>query len=251
MNSSARKSTIWAVVPAAGVGRRMGAEIPKQYLPLAGRTVIEQTVLRLAALHEVRGVIVATSAADEHWPEVEARLQGVAGLRRVEGGSERCHSVLNALDALAGSADANAASDDDWVMVHDAARPCVPDSDLRNLINQLANDPVGGLLAHPVRDTMKRDDGEGRIERTEDRSGLWHALTPQMFRLGLLRSTLANALSAGELVTDEASAVEFAGYFPRLVEGRADNIKITHPEDLALAEFFLAKQQPEESKACA
>ncbi|MGB1111406.1 MAG: 2-C-methyl-D-erythritol 4-phosphate cytidylyltransferase [Gammaproteobacteria bacterium] len=230
-------TSIWAVIPAAGVGRRMGADIPKQYLPLAGRSVLEQTIRRLNQLPRVSGIYVATSGADEHWPEVAAGLSDIPHLQRVEGGSERCHSVLNALDALL-----ELAAESDWVMVHDAARPCVRLEDLNRLVDDLQDDEVGGLLAHPVRDTMKRDDGTGRIERTEDRQGLWHALTPQMFRLGALRSALANALAAGEMVTDEASAMEFAGYFPKLVEGRVDNIKITHPEDLALAEFFLTRQ---------
>jgi 2-C-methyl-D-erythritol 4-phosphate cytidylyltransferase len=135
------------------------------------------------------------------------------------------------------------AAPDDWVLVHDAARPCLRPADIDHLIASLADDAVGGILAIPVRDTMKRDDGVGRIARTEERSGMWHALTPQMFPLGLLREALQRALADGFEVTDEASALEHSGRAPRLVEGHADNIKITRPEDLALARFFLQQLQ--------
>ena len=153
----------------------------------------------------------------------------------VTGGAERCHSVLNGLEALRQHADLT-----DWVLVHDAARPCLAVADLDRLMNELADDPVGGLLAAPVRDTLKQADSAGRVATTVDRSRLWHALTPQMFRLGRLRDALNAALARGLLVTDEAGAMEAAGFAPRLIEGRADNVKITRPEDLALAEFYLA-----------
>lgn len=212
---------------------RMQADRPKQYLPLAGRTVIEHTLACFAYLPDLVEIVVAISDGDPWWPGLAI---GGLPIRQVRGGAERCHSVLNGLQALAGEAAA-----DDWILVHDAARPCLRQSDLQKLLQSVREDPVGGLLAVPVRDTMKRADHQGRIEETVDRSCLWHALTPQMFRFGLLQQALERALAGGLLVTDEASAVEHAGLHPLLVEGHADNIKITRPEDLPLAEFFLQR----------
>ena len=226
----------WAVVPAAGVGARMKAARPKQYLPLGGRTVIEQTLSRLCAHPRIDGVVVALGSEDGYWPDLGFRCD--KRLETVDGGNERCHSVLNALARLSSFGD-----DRDWVLVHDAARPCLRAEDVDHLIERVeSSGAVGGLLAVPVRDTMKRSDDAGGVERTVERANLWHALTPQMFRLGALRDALNGALEAGGLVTDEASAMEWAGHRPLLVEGRADNLKITRPEDLALAEFYLQLQ---------
>lgn len=231
-----RPGPFWVVIPAAGVGKRMGAAVPKQYLPLAGRTVIEHTIARFLGHPGTVGITVAVGPDDGYWNGLPpARDERV---RRVDGGPERCHSVLNALDDLSERTAADA-----WVLVHDAARPCLRREDLDRLVARLWDDPVGGILAVPVRDTMKRADPHGRIRATEDRAGLWHALTPQMFRLGPLRGALRRALDAGVLVTDEASAMEHAGHAPMLVEGHGDNLKITRPEDLALAEFFLTQQR--------
>jgi len=227
----------WALVPAAGVGKRMGSAIPKQYLPLAGQPVIVHALATLLEHPRVAGLVVAIGAEDEWWPTVAAELRATKPLRIVAGGAERCHSVSNGLEALWEWAAPN-----DWVLVHDAARPCLVAEDLNQLLAELMNDPVGGLLAVPVRDTLKRADAAGRIAATVDRSQLWHALTPQMFRLGILREVLRAALARGLLVTDEAAALEAAGFAPRLVEGRADNLKITRPEDLALAEFYLTRR---------
>ncbi|MDZ7663163.1 2-C-methyl-D-erythritol 4-phosphate cytidylyltransferase [Thiohalophilus sp.] len=240
MNSSlvTRPSSLnfWCVIPAAGIGKRMGSEIPKQYLELNGRAIILHTLDRLLAHPSVNGAIVALSRHDGWWEHLDTRY--AKPVTRIEGGIERCHSVLNALHELALHAD-----DADWVLVHDAARPCLAPSDLEHLMTTLAEDEVGGLLAVPVRDTMKRAEASGRVVDTVEREGLWHALTPQMFRLGLLRSALENAIEAEQLVTDEASAMEYAGYQPLLVEGSTANIKITRPEDLALAEFYLQQQE--------
>ncbi len=233
MNSSGH----WAIVPAAGIGKRMGSTLPKQYLPLAGRPVIAWTLDTLLHHPLIDGVVVAISGEDEWWPEVAASLAAVKPLRVTTGGAERCHSVLNGLETLRQHADST-----DWVLVHDAARPCLAVADLDRLISELADDPVGGLLAAPVRDTLKQADSSGRVATTIDRSRLWHALTPQMFRLGRLRDALNTALARGLLVTDEAAAMEAAGFAPRLIEGRADNVKITRPEDLALAEFYLTRR---------
>jgi len=228
-------SELWAVVPAAGAGRRVGGPVPKQYLPLAGRRVIDHSLAPLLAHALIRGAVLALDPEDALWGETGQAAD--PRIRRVAGGVERCHSVLNALDCLAETAAAEA-----WVLVHDAARPCLHETDLERLIENLIDDPVGGLLAVPVSDTVKQADGRGRVGQTLARERLWRAFTPQMFRLGLLREALSAALAAGELVTDDAGAIERLGHRPRLVEGRSDNIKITRPEDLPLAEFYLQQQ---------
>jgi 2-C-methyl-D-erythritol 4-phosphate cytidylyltransferase len=225
----------WALIAAAGSGTRMGAGVPKQYLVVAGRPVIAHSVRRVAGHPGVAGAVVVLARDDERWDAVE--LGSVPRPRRANGGAERCHSVLNGLEALAAEAAA-----DDWVLVHDAARPCVRAADIDRLMDELAGHPVGGLLALPVRDTMKRTDREGNVTETVSRAGLWHALTPQMFRFGLLRRALQRAIANGQLVTDEAQAVELAGHAPRVVEGSPDNLKVTHPRDLALAALFLREQ---------
>ncbi|MTW19838.1 2-C-methyl-D-erythritol 4-phosphate cytidylyltransferase [Allochromatium palmeri] len=225
----------WAVLPAAGVGRRMGSTVPKQYLELAGRAVIEHTLEGFVSHARIQGVVVALGAEDGYWDTTAYAAH--PKVLRAPGGAERCHSVLNALSVLE-----DRANEDDWVLVHDAARPCLRRSDLDRLIDSLCEDSVGGLLGIPVRDTMKRaGDGE-RIDATVDRSSLWHAYTPQMFRLGLLRRALHEALEANDLVTDDASAIERLGLAPRLIEGHADNLKITRAEDLPLAQFYLQQQ---------
>ena len=226
----------WAVVPAAGVGQRMCATVPKQYLRLAGCTVIEHTLDILLRHPRIRGVVVAINAVDTHW--LSLPIAASRRVLRVTGGAERAQSVLQGLQALQEWTHAQ-----DWVLVHDAVRPCLRKSDLDALILALEHDPVGGLLATPVRDTMKRADSEGRVSATEDRSNLWHAQTPQMFRYGVLTNALQTAIGQGLTITDEASAVEGVGLAPRLVTGRADNIKITRPEDLALAEFYLTSRR--------
>ncbi len=229
----------FAVVPAAGVGRRMGADIPKQYLPLAGRTVIEHTLTRITAHPRIAATVVAVSAGDGYWPELAPRFHAAA-LHLAEGGTERCHSVLNALEYLTTLADEH-----DWVLVHDAARPCIRAADIERLVHTLIDHPVGGLLGLPLTDTVKRADARDEVLQTVSREGLWRALTPQMFRFGPLREALRDALAADRLVTDEAAAMELAGHRPRMVEGQADNIKITRPGDLLLAELYLQLQARE------
>jgi len=221
---------IWAVVPAGGRGARMGSQLPKQYLQLAGKTILEHTLARLLGEPRIAGVVVAMAAGDDLGQAIVAAH--APRVRTAAGGAERCHSVLNGIEALA-------AADNDWVLVHDAARPCLRQTDLAALLETLMDDPVGGILGVPVRDTLKRCGSTGDIEQTIDRASLWHALTPQMFRVGLLRGALREALAAGRIVTDEAQAIELAGRVPRMVEGHGDNIKITRPEDLPLAELYL------------
>lgn len=227
----------WALVPAAGLGARMGADLPKQYLPLNGKTLLEQTLSRLLALPDLAGVVLALSPTDPHWEHLP--LAGDARIAVVDGGTERSRSVLNGLNYLTLQARA-----DDWVLVHDAARPCVSTGSIEALRRHCADHPVGGILAVPVGDTLKRVE-EGEIGATCDRRGLWQAQTPQLFRYELLHQCLARACAQGEAVTDEASALELAGYRPRVFEGRTDNIKVTRPEDLALAEVILQQRESE------
>jgi 2-C-methyl-D-erythritol 4-phosphate cytidylyltransferase len=222
----------WAVVPAAGVGARMAADRPKQYLPLAGMTVMEHSLNRLLDHPAIQGGVVAISEGDEYWPALNYRHEKT--LHVATGGAERCGSVLNALLLLS-----EFAQEQDWVLVHDAARPCLEEEDISRLIQACKNHAVGGILAMPAKDTIKRANTNHEIVETVDRSTLWHAFTPQMFRLGQLRDALTQAVAAGAAVTDEASALEGAGFAPCLVEGNAGNIKITRPEDLQLAEFYL------------
>ncbi len=225
----------WAVIPAAGVGRRMGASVPKQYLELAGCPVIEWALGLFLDHPQISGVSVALDPEDRFWPRTA--FADHPRVRRVDGGSERCHSVLNALDLLVREAEAT-----DWVLVHDAARPCLRRDDLDRLLSALPDHPVGGLLGVPVRDTMKQVTEGSAVCRTVSRDALWHAFTPQMFRLGLLHRALLAVLEQDRLVTDDAGAVELLGLEPVLVEGHADNIKITRPEDLPLADFYLRQQ---------
>jgi 2-C-methyl-D-erythritol 4-phosphate cytidylyltransferase len=225
---------IWFIVPAAGASRRLGGPVAKPYLELAGRRVIEHTLDALLSQASVAGGVVVLAADDREWPTLPLALR--ERVTTTLGGRERCDSVLAGLRAL------SSAARDDWVLVHDAARPCVRHHDLRSLVDTLACHEVGGLLGVPVSDTMKRTDTQGTVSETVDRRGLWHAHTPQMFRYGLLKTSLEQALRDGYQVTDEASAIEHAGYSPLMVEGHADNIKITRPGDLPLAEFFLQQQ---------
>lgn len=224
----------WAVVPAAGVGQRMQADRPKQYLQLTDCTVLEHTLLRLWGSGVFEKIVVSVSLEDAYWPTLAINQSD--WLIRATGGKQRADSVLSGLQAL----DA-IANPDDWVFVHDAARPCITSTDILRMLTVLENDPVGGILASPVHDALKRAT-KTRIKETVDRSQIWRALTPQMFRLGILKQALASAFSNNISVTDEASAIEAMGLQPMLVEGRADNIKITQPEDLALARFYLEQQ---------
>jgi 2-C-methyl-D-erythritol 4-phosphate cytidylyltransferase len=214
----------------------MASDIPKQYLSLNGKAVVEHSLQTLLDNPKIESVCLAISAQDSYWGKTA--LASNQKVVTVEGGAERCHSVLNALSILQQKADPN-----DWVLVHDAARPCLRQDDLNLLVESLAEHPVGGLLGVPVRDTMKRTEGDGITTETVTRDNLWHAYTPQMFRLGLLHQALHRAIENGQIVTDDASAIELAGMQPQIIEGHDDNIKITRPEDLALASFYLKQQR--------
>ena len=232
----APKDACWAIIPAAGGGTRMAADRPKQYLPLASKTVIRHVLERFGRHPLISGIVVALAEQDEYWTEQSAPRG--KPLLTVTGGAERCHSVLNALHLLA----AEAAGPEDWVLVHDAARPCLRVRDLDRLIEGVQDHPAGGLLGVPVADTLKRVDDDGVVRDTLERRGVWRALTPQMFRLGMLTEALESAIADGVVVTDEAAAMERAGHRPRMVAGSADNLKITLPGDLAFAEMLLASR---------
>ena len=233
-----KASRLFALVPAAGGGSRFGAAVPKQYALLAGKPLLTWTLARLRAALDLRAIIVALAPDDDRF-DVEVGARDAITVLRC-GGRTRSDTVRNALLALAGTC-----GDDDWILVHDAARPCVPQEALARLVAQVSNDPVGGLLAIPVADTLKRADGDGdggapRVLRTENRAGLWQAQTPQMFRYGVLVRALAHP--AASECTDEAQAVEGLGLAPRLVRGSRANIKVTFPGDLELAAAILASQ---------
>lgn len=224
------------MIPAAGIGTRMGMDTPKQYLKLCGKCILEYT-LELFCMHErIEGVIVVLAENDTYWETLPAASN--KKIQTTIGGVERCHSVQNGLKMLK-----DIASPDDWVMVHDAARPCLHIDDIDKLIQTMNAQSIGGILAIPVRDTMKRTGTINEVTETVSREGLWHALTPQMFQLSMLDSALEMAISNNVLVTDEAQAIEMTGERPVLVEGHPDNIKITHQSDLPLAELFLSRRE--------
>ncbi|HPY40822.1 MAG TPA: 2-C-methyl-D-erythritol 4-phosphate cytidylyltransferase [Thiolinea sp.] len=227
----------WCVIPAAGVGKRMQSAVPKQYLNLQGKTVLEHSMGCFLQNSAIAGIVVVVSAGDEYWPDLRHLYQDKP-VYCVMGGKERAYSVLNGLNYLQQEL---ALEDSTKVLVHDAARPCLSQRDLNALL--AANTEQGAILATPVRDTMKRSfKNQQLISHTEDRADLWHALTPQLAPLGLLAHALKEALGAGAVITDEASALEHLGLKPVLVEGDARNLKITRPADLALAAFFLQEQ---------
>ncbi|WP_297189478.1 2-C-methyl-D-erythritol 4-phosphate cytidylyltransferase [uncultured Porticoccus sp.] len=232
-------ATNWIVVPAAGQGRRFGEILPKQYQLLAGRTVIEHTLERLLQIDQSI-VVVAIHPADSQWRRLSVFSH--PRIRTVHGGKERSDSVRLALDCLQREAHV-----DDWVLVHDVARPCVRVTDINKLMAALKTHTVGGILAVPVSDTVKQVDQQAGISATVSRADLWLAQTPQMFRYGLLSWSLNSAYRQQWRPTDEASAVEKLGHCPLAVEGSSDNIKITRREDLAIAEAII-KFQNESSK---
>jgi len=220
----------FALVPAAGSGARFGSEVPKQYLELLGRPLIFHTLAALCHCERIDQVWVVLSPGDEWWGRYDWASLGGKLHAVFCGGTTRAESVSNGLAALY-----DILAGDDWVLVHDAARPCISQEMLASLCDELTDDPVGGLLAVPVADTLKRADARQRVSATEPRDGLWQAQTPQMFRYALLRK----ALEKNVAVTDEASAIEAAGLKPRLVRADATNLKVTFPSDQHLAALIL------------
>lgn len=253
-----KKDNVWVVVPAAGSGRRMESDIPKQYLSLMGETVIERTLSRLQQVHGVTEITVAISEDDSFFSRLPLLNTGpdVPKITSTRGGRERSDSVLAALHSLE-----HKAALSDWVLVHDAARCCIQVEYINAMLEQLENSVVGGILGVPVSDTVKRVakapvvkkqvvnkdavkqlDGLYQIEETLDRSKLWLAQTPQLFRYGLLKEALTSAQHNQQMITDEASAIELMGHSVQICMGHYDNIKITHPNDLVIAEAFLKQQ---------
>ena len=226
----------YAVIPAAGIGARMGGSVPKQYLKIKGKTILEHTLEKFCDYPGIKEIMVAIGEDDKYWSGLSIATH--AKLKQIPGGIERSDSVLNGVQALARIADP-----DDWVLVHDAVRPCIRKSDIDKLISEASDHPAGGILALPVRDTIKKCDQKNSIESTVDRTGLWQAQTPQMFRIAMLQTALQECKSKNVPVTDEAQAIEFCGHHPLLVEGHPENIKVTHYDDFALAEIFLQQQE--------
>ncbi|WJF89019.1 2-C-methyl-D-erythritol 4-phosphate cytidylyltransferase [Paraburkholderia bonniea] len=231
-------SRFFALIPCAGTGSRSGAAMPKQYRSVAGRDLLHHTLAAFDACHELAQTLVVIAPDDAHFDA--RRFAGLRFIVRRCGGASRQASVLNGLHALAEFG----ADDNDWVLVHDAARPGITPGLIRTLIGVLKDDPVGGIVALPVADTLKRvaPDSGGRIARTEARDGLWQAQTPQMFRVGMLRDAILDAQRNGHDLTDEASAIEWLGHAPQLVQGSLSNFKVTYPEDFDLADAMLRRQ---------
>ena len=238
--SNMTSSSVVAVIPAAGIGSRMQADRPKQYLTLQGKTILEHTVEILLNHHAIDYLVIAISPHDTYFPSLA--IANNPKVKVVEGGNERADSVLNAVNSL---------PENTWALVHDAARPCVSAHDITQLLTVMDNGQVaGGILASRVRDTMKRGaDSQAAnanfptVLHTESRENLWHALTPQLFPTTLLKNALYDGLAAGASITDEASAIEYSGYKVALIDSDPANIKITHPGDLPLADFYLHQRQ--------
>ncbi|MFZ7241203.1 2-C-methyl-D-erythritol 4-phosphate cytidylyltransferase [Avibacterium avium] len=226
------KREIIAVVPAAGIGSRMQADRPKQYLTILGKTVLEHTLETLLNSSHIDRIILAVAPKDPYLAKID--LLNHPKIHLVEGGETRAQSVLNGLNAINSSANT-------WVMVHDAARPCLTQQELSALADITQTD--GAILAIPAIDTIKRSNSHQQIEKTEDRNEIWLAQTPQFFPALLLTQAIEQALTQQQNITDEASAMEFLGFKPQLIQGKTSNIKITRPEDLALAEFYLSQKK--------
>lgn len=222
----------------------MGTSLPKQYLPLLNETVIAITIKRLVSFPAIKGICVGIAPDDSRWAEVEKQLKGLPiPIETFNGGDTRAQTVLNGLKVLSDNSD-----EGDWVLVHDAARPCVRHDDISKLINEASDNDDGGILALSLSDTVKRTDNKDRIDKTVSRVNLWRALTPQYFPIKDLTDAMTKALEKGVEITDEASAMEHVGAMPRCISGHADNIKITYPADLELAEMYLKKQNKESSQ---
>lgn len=222
----------WVVIPAAGIGKRMGVDKPKQYIQVNDKTIIEHTIECFIRREDIEKVVVVISNTDEYWPELA--ISKHEKIMIAPGGAERYQSVFNGLHALK-----DKAKQDDWVLVHDAARPCLSQSAIDRLIIELRQHEVGGLLAMPCRDTMKRANEAGEIIDTVERESLWHAQTPQMFKYEKLYSAINDVLEKNSVVTDEAMAIELSGFRPLLVKGQQENIKVTQKDDLKHIKTYL------------
>lgn len=231
------ETKIWGIVPAAGVGERMAADVPKQYLLLDGKPVLQHVIEKLIHHSQIEKIVVALHPDDQHWQTLP--IANNPKLIIVQGGAVRAESVHNALQALKIIAHA-----DDWVLVHDAVRPCIQTESIDSLIDNIMEHPVGGLLGVSICDTLKHVDDNNQVKKTLPREQVWQAQTPQMFRFSLLEEALEKAQVAGYAVTDEASAVEQLGHAPLMVTGDSRNIKVTFPGDIHIAEQFLKDANP-------
>ncbi|MGP1939290.1 MAG: 2-C-methyl-D-erythritol 4-phosphate cytidylyltransferase [Arsenophonus sp. ET-DL9-MAG3] len=235
---SKHKIQIVALIPAAGIGSRMKVDCPKQYLKIAGKTIIEHTISVLLKQPRISKIIVSLNKNDTFFNKLAISKNKI--IKTVIGGNQRANSVLTGLNYLSDNLEAD---DPCWVLVHDSTRPCLHQADLNSIICFIDNHKFscGGILASPVRDTIKRSfQGKIDISHTIERNELWLALTPQFFPLELIKNCLTQAIAKKIIITDEASAAEYCGYHPRLLKGRVDNLKVTHPEDLMLIEFYLS-----------
>lgn len=230
-----RNSSLWAIVPAAGLGQRMGKELPKQYLTVAGKAILERTIERLLSIKSITTIVVVLHKDDQHF-EALANAKNPRVITTL-GGQERCDSVLSALISLS-----DKVSNGDRVLVHDAARCCILPTCIEHLITTFKNDKVGGLLGVPVSDTLKRVSNTNKAMQTLDRNTIWQAQTPQLFPYSLLKNSLEKALADQQKITDEASAMEYCGFQPQMVMGHYDNIKVTHPDDIAIASAIINHQ---------
>lgn len=240
-----KESSVWVVIPAAGSGQRMNSEIPKQYLKIHSKTILEHTIDCFLQSNSIAGIVIVLSPDDQYWQSLNIQSNTFSKpIYTIEGGSDRSSSVSNGLAFLE---EVGGIATKSWVMIHDAARPCLSQTDLNSLLNISETDSIGGLLATPVRDTMKRavnnqeNDSSIAVAHTEYRDNLWHALTPQMFHLGALRAALRHCVDQGLDITDECSAMEHVGEHPTIVECINNNIKITQANDIKLAEFLLGE----------
>lgn len=227
---------IWAILPAAGSGKRFSAQKPKQFFELNGKPVAEHSLCRLIAVPQIEAIIIPSDLDCSLWSQVPSLQQ--SNVKQVKGGEQRAHSVLNGLLSID-----QMASDNDWVLVHDIARPCITLEDINKLITALEGHAVGGILTASVNETLKKVDSDQQIEATLDRAQYRLAQTPQLFKYGLLKTAIENCLQQGITPTDEALAIENAGLPVLAVEGRHDNIKITRQEDLAIASAILNRQE--------
>ena len=226
----------WAVIPAAGIGERVGSSIPKQYLQIVGKTILQHAINPFVGHGRIAGITVALHPEDTHFATLGIGAAASDKVHTVIGGVTRTHSVLKALESIEAQL-----VKDDFVLVHDAARPCLTNNDLDLLIDTCFAHEVGGIIGSRVADTLKHVE-KNNIVSTLDRENIWRAYTPQMFRFGLLQSAIQKAFKDNVCITDEASALEYIGYQPCMVEGDARNIKVTTVEDISLAEIFLQEE---------
>ena len=227
----------WAVIPAAGIGERVGSSIPKQYLQIAGKAILQHAINPFANNSRIVGITVVLHPEDSHFETLELSNAACEKINTVMGGATRAHSVLNALESFK-----TKIAKDDFVLVHDAARPCLTNDDLDLLIDACLEHQVGGIIGSRVADTIKRVENNSIVE-TLDRENIWRAYTPQMFKFGLLHEAMQKAFDHNVCITDEASALEYIGYQPCMVEGDARNIKVTTAEDISLAEIFIQEEK--------